>query len=52
MNPRASAWLSIYGAKISCQTQAQDQQFQPDRILADAMIEHGIPEYIRSDNGP
>jgi len=21
-------------------------------ILADAMIEHGIPEYIRSDNGP
>ena len=21
-------------------------------VLADAMIEHGIPEYIRSDNGP
>ena len=21
-------------------------------LLADAMIEHGIPEYIRSDNGP
>lgn len=21
-------------------------------VLADAMIEHGIPEHIRSDNGP
>jgi len=21
-------------------------------VLAEAMIEHGIPEYIRSDNGP
>jgi putative transposase len=21
-------------------------------VLADAMIEHGIPEYVRSDNGP
>ena len=21
-------------------------------VLADAMIEYGIPEYIRSDNGP
>ena len=21
-------------------------------VLADAMIEHGVPEHIRSDNGP
>jgi TusA-related sulfurtransferase len=21
-------------------------------VLAEAMIEHGIPEYVRSDNGP
>jgi len=26
--------------------------FSVIEVLADAMIQHGIPEYIRSDNGP